>query len=117
LRIDGLTDNVSSVLVVQEVKMPQAESVWHIDTEDVRVTEWRMEPGASTGLHRHDCDFVIVPLTDGTLRNIVAGGVKMVTITPGKAFLRKAPLEHDAFNAGDAPLAFVEVELLKSTPR
>ena len=44
-----------------------------IDNERVRVTEWRFAPGAATGWHRHEHDYVVVPLYDGNLR-IVEGG-------------------------------------------
>ena len=44
-----------------------AEPVVHIDDDRFNVTEWRFAPGAETGWHRHGHDYVIVPLTDGTL--------------------------------------------------
>ena len=36
-----------------------------IDNERVRVTEWRFAPGAATGWHRHELDYVVVPMTTG----------------------------------------------------
>jgi hypothetical protein len=39
-----------------------------IDNDRVRVTRWRFAPGAATGWHTHEDDYVIVPLTDGTLK-------------------------------------------------
>src|SRR5262249_42182284 len=36
-----------------------------IDNERVRVTEWRFAPGTSTGPHRHELAYVVVPLTTG----------------------------------------------------
>ena len=38
-----------------------------IDNERVRVTEWRFAPGAATGWHRHQMDYVVVPMLDGEL--------------------------------------------------
>jgi beta-alanine degradation protein BauB len=97
--------------------MPYAERVVHIDTSDVRVTEWRLGPGASTRPRRHSCDCVIVPLTKGQLRVLRAEGDSSVEITPGASFLRTAPVEHDVINDGnDASLAFIEIEL-KDTAR
>jgi quercetin dioxygenase-like cupin family protein len=43
-----------------------ATSTVFIDNERITVTEWRFAPGASTGWHRHEHDYVIVPLwTEG----------------------------------------------------
>ena len=39
-----------------------------VDDEVVRVTEWRFACGARTGHHRHEHDYVVVPMTDGLLR-------------------------------------------------
>lgn len=91
--------------------MSEAESVLHIDADLVRVTEWRFHPGAATGHHRHGYDYVIVPLTAGTLRIVTASGEVTAELTPGGAYFRKAGVEHDVINAGSEPLAFVEVEL------
>ncbi|NNF78253.1 MAG: cupin, partial [Rhizobiales bacterium] len=45
-----------------------ATSTVHIDNDRTRVTEWRFaKRGAKTGWHRHEYDYVIVPLVDGTL--------------------------------------------------
>ena len=38
-----------------------------IDNERVRVSEWRFAPGAATGWHRHEMDYVVVPMVDGEL--------------------------------------------------
>lgn len=46
---------------------PQAVPTVQVDNAEVIVTEWRFAPGAETGRHRHGHDYVVVPLTDGTL--------------------------------------------------
>ena len=45
----------------------KARSTVLIDNERVRVTEWRFAPRAATGYHRHEYDYVVVPLTTGKL--------------------------------------------------
>lgn len=35
------------------------------DTADVRVTTWTFGPDAATGRHRHEFDYVVVPVTGG----------------------------------------------------
>jgi beta-alanine degradation protein BauB len=91
--------------------MAQAERVAKLDTEEVRITEWRFGPGDATGFHRHDYDYVVVPLTTGTLRAIAAAGDTVMPLTPGAAYFRKAGVEHDVVNAGDEAFAFIEIEL------
>src|ERR1700733_5453028 len=46
---------------------PKAVPHVHISEPHVRVTEWRFAPGAETGWHRHEADYVVVPLLDGDL--------------------------------------------------
>ena len=91
--------------------MSQAVAISHIDNDEVRITEWRFAPGATTGAHRHDYDYVVVPLTAGLLKAIGAAGETLAELAPGKAYFRKAGVEHDVVNAGAEPFAFVEVEL------
>ena len=45
-----------------------------IDNERVRVTEWRFAPGAATGWHRHEMDYVVVPMLDGELELVGPDG-------------------------------------------
>ena len=55
---------------------------------------------------------MVVPLVDGLLRLIAAGAESNAELKKGVAYFRKAGVEHDVINAGDQPLAFVEIELL-----
>jgi len=87
------------------------ESILRVETPEVRVTEVRLAPGASTGRHRHNYDCVVVPLTAGALRLVGAEGESTVPLSPGAAYYRKAGVDHTVFNAGSAPLAFIDVEL------
>jgi len=91
--------------------MLKTESILRTDTPEVRVTEWRLLPGEGTGIHRHNYDCVVVPLTRGTLRLVATSGESSVELNPGASYFRKAGVEHDAINAGSEPLAFVDVEL------
>jgi hypothetical protein len=63
--------------------MSYAERVVHIDTSQVRVTEWRLGPGASTSPRCQNCDVVMIPLTGGRIRFKPADGESLVEITPG----------------------------------
>jgi beta-alanine degradation protein BauB len=92
--------------------MKKANPVPRMNNPQVRITEWQFEPGAATGFHRHEFDYVVVPLVDGLLRLVAADGESTAELRKGVAYFRKAGVEHDVINAGDKPLAFVEVELL-----
>ncbi len=89
----------------------QATSIVHVDNERTRVTEWRFAPGAATGWHRHEFDYVITPVTDGQVRIVGAGGAESHSeMVAGRSYFREAGVEHDVINAGAAELRFVEVE-------
>jgi len=92
----------------------KAEPVVHIADDTFRVTEWRFAPGAETGWHVHGHDYVIVPLTDGTLALENPGGAQaQAQLTQGVPYSRRTGVEHNVINAGAAPLAFLEVETVR----
>lgn len=92
-------------------EMPQARAHLQIDNERVRVTEWRFAPGAHTGWHRHAHDYVVVPLTNGTLRLDEPAGLREVSLAMGASYARQAGVEHDVINANAFEFVFVEIEL------
>jgi len=77
-----------------------------------RVSQTRLAPGRATGFHRHAHDYVIVPITSGTLLLKEPGGERTAALESGVAYFREAGVEHDVVNVGDAEVVFVEVELL-----
>jgi quercetin dioxygenase-like cupin family protein len=90
---------------------PAARPTVLIDNERTRVTEWRFAPGAATGWHRHEMDYVVVPIGDGRLRIVTGPGEESVAeLRNGVPYFRAAGVEHDVINASDAEYAFVEVE-------
>jgi len=92
-------------------RVPAVATV-QIDDAHSRVTRWDFAPGAETGWHRHGFLYVVVPVTDGTLRLELPGGeTATATLTAGVAYTRAAGVEHNVINAGPAPLVFVETEL------
>ena len=82
-----------------------------IDNDHVRVTRWRFAPGAATGWHTHEYDYVIVPLTDGTLRLVEPDGQRDSELRTGAPYFRGAGVEHDVVNANDYEFTFIEIEL------
>ena len=89
----------------------KAASSIQVDNERVRVTAWRFAPGAETGAHVHAYDYVVVPLTTGTLRLEEAERVREVRLQAGVAYARSAGVAHNVINANDHEFGFVEIEL------
>ncbi len=87
-----------------------------VDNDLTRVTRWDFTPGAATGWHRHEHDYVIVPVTTGSLRLTGPDGVHEAALTAGVSYYRKAGIEHDVVNANDHDFAFVEVEFKSTGP-
>ena len=95
---------------------PSAHATIQIDNERVRVTEWRFAPGAETGEHVHEMDYVVVPLLDGVLRIDTGDGSPTEhELHGGSSYARPSGARHNVINANDFEFAFVEIEL-KSTP-
>jgi len=91
--------------------MTRAESIRHEDNDTVRITEWRFAPGAATGYHRHEFDYVVVYLTPAKIRAVGPTGETGFEMAVGQSYFRNAGVEHDVINAGDAPVTFVEIEI------
>lgn len=90
---------------------PAAQATVQVDNDVVRVTEWSFAPGATTGRHRHEYDYVVVPMATGRLRILVGGDESIAELATGQAYYRTAGVEHEVFNANDGDFTFVEVEL------
>lgn len=90
---------------------PPAIATVQADNARVRITEWRFPPGTSTGLHRHEFDYVVVPLTTATLRILSAAGEAQNSMLSGQAYFRNAGAEHEVVNENEFEVVFVETEL------
>jgi hypothetical protein len=89
-----------------------ATSDTQIDNDEVRVTEWRLEPGSATGHHRHEMDYVIVPVTNSDMTIVAPDGSRSIAkLQIGKSYFRKAGVEHDVLNETKDTIVFLEVEL------
>jgi len=82
-----------------------------IDNDRVRVTEWRFAPGAATGWHRHEFNYVVVPVTNGTLLLRTPDGDREAPLQLGVPYYREVGVEHDVINGGTEELAFIEIEM------
>jgi quercetin dioxygenase-like cupin family protein len=91
--------------------MQRAQPNVQIDNETVRVTEWHFAPGAATGYHRHEYDYVVVPMTTGRLLLEEPGGKRYAELKAGVSYSREAGVEHDVVNANEFPFVFIEIEI------
>ncbi len=89
---------------------PPAQSTVQVENDRVRVTEWRFPIGTATGWHRHGFDYVVVPMTTGTLAIDDGKEIKKVELTAGRSYFRPIGVEHDVINASAHEFVFVEVE-------
>jgi|SRR5919109_941859 quercetin dioxygenase-like cupin family protein len=90
---------------------PAAERTVQIDNDRVRVSHWRFAPKAATGWHRHEFDYVIVPLLAGRLALDDGREITTTDLEPAGSYFRPAGVEHDVANASGHDFAFVEIEL------
>ena len=90
---------------------PKATAKPVLENDRVIVTEWRLEPGAETGWHRHEHDYVVVCLTAGQLTAESKQGNTVTDLQAGQSYARPEGVEHNIVNSGSAEFAFVEVEL------
>ncbi|HEV7432783.1 MAG TPA: hypothetical protein VGN77_07040 [Steroidobacteraceae bacterium] len=85
-----------------------------IDEPHVRVSEYRFAPGAETGWHRHEHDYVVVPMIDGKLLLEEPNGTSRIAeLQTHLPYERRAGIEHNVINANNYEFAFLEVEILR----
>lgn len=90
----------------------KATSMVQVRNERVIVTEWRFAPGAETGAHVHGHDYVVVPLTNGTLKLEEPTGTRSVNLVVGASYSRPAGVAHNVINDNPHEFRFVEIELI-----
>jgi quercetin dioxygenase-like cupin family protein len=100
--------NVSSSHDARPLAVPTRQ----VENERFLITEWRFAPGAHTGWHRHAYDYVVVPMTTGTLLLETKDGSGSGELTSGVAYARQAGVEHDVINDNPFEFVFVEIEAL-----
>ena len=89
----------------------KAVATVQIDNARVIVTEWAFAPGAETGQHVHAHDYVVVPMTSGTLRLIEREGTRDARLTAGISYARPAGVSHNVINVNSHDFRFLEIEL------
>jgi quercetin dioxygenase-like cupin family protein len=75
------------------------------------VTQWSFAPGAETGHHVHAHDYVVVPMTSGTLRLEEPTGTRDAQLHSGVSYARSAGVSHNVINVNEFEFRFLEIEL------
>ena len=95
--------------------MTDVSSQVQVDNSDVRVTRWTLAVGDDTGEHRHQYDYVVVPIIAGRMHITNADGSQMRSeLASGVSYYRPAGAQHNVRNDGVAVLDFVEVEVVRA---
>ncbi len=85
-----------------------------IENQRIRTTKWHFpKKGDNTGWHRHEYDYVVIPLFDGVLEMKNDEGWSIALFRNGDPYFNEAGVEHDVINGNDFECAFIEVELLE----
>lgn len=78
-----------------------------------RVSRWTFESGQATGMHRHEFDYIAIPITGGDFIAHMADGTSVaVTQVAGTPYSRSAGVHHNVQFVGPGRAQFVEVEYL-----
>jgi len=85
-----------------------------LENEFFRVTKWTIEPGGAIPMHRHDFEYVVIPLVTDSMHAVNSDGSEFLAeLTAGRSYTRPAGSEHRIENRDSAEdIVFVEVERL-----
>ena len=98
------------------MRRKKAKANVQIDNERIRVTEYSFNHNEETGFHLHQCDYIVVPQTNGQLLLIDDKGVETTaTLLKGQSYYRQAGVSHNVINKGVEKLVFIEIEIKAHT--
>ena len=97
--------------MIKKFERNPAKAKVQIDNNNIKVTEYSFKPGEETTFHKHEYDYVVVPITDGKLLLIDKNGKEMfASLKKGVSYFREAGVEHNVINANDFDFSFIEIE-------
>ncbi len=89
-----------------------AQATTSADDDRLRLTTWTFEDGEETGYHRHEFDYVVVPVSGGTFDVVDKdGAIRTMTQEAATAYVGAAGTEHNVINRSGCTTTFVEIEL------
>lgn len=100
-----------SISDINTDERPLAKPTLQVENDRVIVTEWRFPPGSHTGWHRHNHDYVVVPVTTGELHIFDGKATVPAPLRTGVSYARQTGVEHDVINPNPFEFVFVEIEI------
>ena len=94
-----------------DVSRTKASSEVQLDSERFLVTKWVLSPNSETDWHRHNYDYIVVPLSDGRLSLETDKGEKVSMLKKGESYARRKGVEHNVINKSHSEISFIEIEL------
>lgn len=91
-----------------------SESELQLENEHFRVVRWTIHPGGEIPMHRHEYEYVVVPLVTAEVFVENADGTTLTNqMQEGVGYSRFPGAEHRLENRfSDEPIVFVEIERL-----
>ena len=90
----------------------KAKPTIQINDSRAKATRWDFAPGAETGWHTHEMDYIVVPLTKGMLTAELPDGSTVENkLNIGESYARTKGINHNIINMNDWPYSFIEIEL------
>ena len=94
------------------IKNKVATSNVQIDNNSVKITEYNFSPGSETKYHKHEMDYIVVPINDGELLLVDKFGNKVKSkLKKGVSYFKESGVEHNVINSGSKDLKFIEIEI------
>lgn len=96
--------------------MRPVQTIEMFDDARKRVSRFEFEDGAETGIHFHELDYVVVPVTGGKFMvEAVDGEVKSIDQQAGVAYQGLSGTHHNVKNSSGKAAVFVEIEFKTSS--
>lgn len=85
-----------------------------LENEHFRVARWTIEPGGAIPMHRHEHEYVVVPMVTNAMHVTNADGTETVSeLVAGCSYTRPEGSEHRIEHRGTGePIVFIEIERL-----
>ena len=89
----------------------QAEFNLLFEDDMTKITSWKFAPGAETGWHHHNFDYVTIQKSNGKLKlENEEGEITYVDYENERTARYTAPVKHNATNVSDEEVRVIEIE-------